>query len=149
MRHSIRSLLPLISQGNHNCCVSRDIRQFKPSIHLIARIIDVNNWLSWARVNCYRKWITQAINTEITRQNNNRWIMIHKSSYCISSSSDIGPLWIKWIGSINSSPAGQNCRHFVDDIFKCIFVNEMFLFKVPLDFAPKVPTGLDNWVGAE
>ena len=27
---------------------------------------------------------------------------------------------------INSSPPGQNGRHFQDDIFRCIFVNEKF-----------------------
>ena len=28
--------------------------------------------------------------------------------------------------SVNSSPTAQNGRHFVDNIFKCIFVNENF-----------------------
>ena len=27
---------------------------------------------------------------------------------------------------VNSSPPGQNSRHFADDIFKCIFMNEKF-----------------------
>ena len=29
-------------------------------------------------------------------------------------------------GCLNSSPPGQNGRHFADDIFKCIFVNWIF-----------------------
>ena len=35
---------------------------------------------------------------------------------------------------------GQNCRHFADDIFKCIFLNEniWILLKISLKFIPKV-----------
>ena len=46
--------------------------------------------------------------------------------------------------SINSSPPGQNGRHFANDIFKCIFVNEKFciLIKISPTFVPKGP--IDN-----
>ena len=39
----------------------------------------------------------------------------------------------------NSSPPGQNGRHFADDIFRCIFVYEQFdiLIKISLTFVPK------------
>ena len=42
---------------------------------------------------------------------------------------------------INSSPPGQNDRHFTDNIFRCIFVNEKFfiLIKASLKFVPKGP----------
>ena len=42
----------------------------------------------------------------------------------------------KWV---NSSPLGQNDRHFTDNIFRCIFVNEKFciLVKISLKFVPK------------
>ena len=45
---------------------------------------------------------------------------------------------------INSSPPGQNGRHFADDIFRCIFVNENFciLIKISLKFVAKSP--IDN-----
>ena len=46
------------------------------------------------------------------------------------------------VGSpFNSSPLGQNGRHFTDDIFKCIFMNEKFciLIKISLQFVPKSP----------
>ena len=45
---------------------------------------------------------------------------------------------------INSSPAGQNGRHFADDIFRCIFLNEniCILIKISLKFVPKGP--IDN-----
>ena len=37
---------------------------------------------------------------------------------------------------INSSPPGQNGRHFAEDIFRCIFKNEKFciLIKISLKF---------------
>ena len=51
-----------------------------------------------------------------------------------------GHCWIL----VNSSPSGQNCRHFADDIFRCIFMNEKFciLIKISLKFLPKFP--IDN-----
>ena len=41
----------------------------------------------------------------------------------------------------SSSPPEQNVRHFTDDIFRRIFVNEKFdiLIKNSLKFAPKGP----------
>ena len=41
--------------------------------------------------------------------------------------------------TINSSPPGQNGRHFAD--FKCIFMNEKFfiLIRISLKFVPKGP----------
>ena len=47
----------------------------------------------------------------------------------------------KWL---NSSPPGQNGRHFADDTFRCVFVNEKFciLIKISLKFVPKGP--IDN-----
>ena len=45
---------------------------------------------------------------------------------------------------LNSSPHGQKGRHFADDSFKCIFVNEKFciLIKISLNFGPRDP--IDN-----
>ena len=45
---------------------------------------------------------------------------------------------------VNSSPLGQNDRHFADDVFSCIFVNEKFciLIKISLKFVAKGP--IDN-----
>ena len=41
----------------------------------------------------------------------------------------------------NSSPPGQNGRHFPDDIFICIFMNEKFciLIRISQRFVPKGP----------
>ena len=48
------------------------------------------------------------------------------------------------IKNINSSPPGQNGRHFADDIFRWNFVNEKFciLTQISLKFVPKGP--IDN-----
>ena len=49
-----------------------------------------------------------------------------------------------WWTSINSSPPGQNGYHFADNLFKCIFLNEIFLILIQtsLKFVPKVQ--IDN-----
>ena len=49
-----------------------------------------------------------------------------------------------WPEYVNSSPPGQNGRHFADDIFRFIFVNEkiFILIKISLKFVPKGP--IDN-----
>ena len=43
--------------------------------------------------------------------------------------------------AINSSPPGQNGRDFGDDIFNCIFMNEIFciLIQISLKFDPDGP----------
>ena len=53
-------------------------------------------------------------------------------------------LSVLWHVPINSSPPGQNGRYFVDNILRCIFVNEKFciLIKISLKFVPKCP--IDN-----
>ena len=58
-----------------------------------------------------------------------KMVHFHKSSR---------PQWV------NSSPAGQNGRHFEDDVFGCIFVNDKFCFliKISLKFVPNGP--IDN-----
>ena len=48
-------------------------------------------------------------------------------------------------GCIISSLPEQNGRHFADDIFRCIFMNEKsgIFVKVSFNFFPKGP--IDNW----
>ena len=36
---------------------------------------------------------------------------------------------------VNSSPHGQNCHHFADDIFRCIFVNEKFCILIKIHWS--------------
>ena len=49
-------------------------------------------------------------------------------------------MWI-FICRVNTLRPGQNGRHFADDIFKCIFVNEnvWIPIKISLKFVPKGP----------
>ena len=44
----------------------------------------------------------------------------------------------------NAVSPGQNGRHFTDDVFKCIFLNEKFyiLIQISLKFVTKYP--IDN-----
>ena len=53
-------------------------------------------------------------------------------------------LWITRGQWGNSSPPGWIVHYFIDDIFRCIFVNEKFciLIKISLKFDPKGP--IDN-----
>ena len=48
---------------------------------------------------------------------------------------------ISWLGDIDSLRPGQNGRHFADDIFNCIFLNENVLIpiKISLKFVPNGP----------
>ena len=43
--------------------------------------------------------------------------------------------------SMNSSPPGQNGRHFADGVLRCIFMNEKFciLINISLKFVPGGP----------
>ena len=50
-----------------------------------------------------------------------------------------GHLFTQTGSRFNSSPPGQNGRHFADNIFTCIFTNEKFciLITISLKFVPK------------
>ena len=47
----------------------------------------------------------------------------------------------QWQTPLNSSPPGQNGRHFAHDICRCIFVNENFfiVIKISPNFVPEGP----------
>ena len=47
---------------------------------------------------------------------------------------------------MNSFPPGQNGRHFAEDTFRCIFMNENFfiLIDISVTFVPTDPISLDN-----
>ena len=71
----------------------------------------------------------------------------HYLSQCWPSS--MSPYGITRPQWVNSSPPGQNGRHFAGNIFRCIFVNEKFciLIQISLKFVPKwqyVSIGLGN-----
>ena len=60
---------------------------------------------------------------------------------CIANfTADVVSSFVKsYYETFNSSPPERNGRHFADDIFRCIFVNEKFclLIQIPLKFVPK------------
>ena len=68
-------------------------------------------------------------------------VLIFCSSMLIYNSTDIVyftlPAWVHFCR--NSSPPGQNSRHFADDVFKYIFVNEKvcILIKISQNFVSK------------
>ena len=88
----------------------------------------------WGWYDCYvinAHWITNHgyINVFLVYQQ--RGYITHAKAYTVRE-------------CFNSSPHGQSGRHFADDIFRCIFVNEKFhiLIKISLKFVPKGP--VDN-----
>ena len=60
-------------------------------------------------------------------------------------------LLISKASGVNSSPPGQNGRHFADDLFRCIFVNEKFfiLIKISLKFVSKHLTDNNSAFGLD
>ena len=64
-----------------------------------------------------------------------RWVVIRAGVYCPQ-------LWAQLVSTcFNTLRPRQNGRHFPDDMFKCIFLNENVLIsiKISLKFVPKGP----------
>ena len=59
--------------------------------------------------------------------------------YAASMESDL--FMLTFVSHLNTLRPRQNGRHFPDDIFKCIFLNEniWISIKIPLKFVPKGP----------
>ena len=81
-------------------------------------------------------FVTMTILVTALTRRSKRWLsslpsLISSSPYSQSSG--------RSVIAFNSSTPGQNGRHFADDIFRCIFVNEKFciLIKTSLKFALK------------
>ena len=80
---------------------------------------------------CLFLWVqNQWLGAEQTSYYPNQWwpsLLMHT---CIT-----GPQWV------NTLRPRQDCRHFPDNIFKCIFFNEnvWILIKISLTFIPKAP----------
>ena len=70
----------------------------------------------------------------------NDWLPIEYHVHVWQVCDDTGQIW-KWFKeSFNSLRPRRNRRHFADDIFKCIFLNEnvWISLKISLKFVPKV-----------
>ena len=67
-----------------------------------------------------------------------RFSDIRELMYSISDS-------LSLTSNVNSSPPGQNGRHFAGDIFRCIFVNEKLCIVSYISLMKFVPKGpVDN-----
>ena len=78
---------------------------------------------------------TKVFNTNTWGNYGMNWILLfHQACLC-----HVGNVSFVNIIIIDSSLPGQNGRHFADDIFRCIFVNEKLciLIKISLKFVPK------------
>ena len=74
---------------------------------------------------CINAWVNNREAGDLRRHRGHYDAIV---TYCFNSS------------CFNSSPPGQNVRHFADDIFKCIFLNEnvWISLKFSLKFIPNV-----------
>ena len=74
---------------------------------------------------------------KVALQNISIWSKGH-SSWRLTA---IGQFVVNMTVFFNSSPPGQNGRHFADDIFRRIFANEKscIFIKISLKFVPKGP----------
>ena len=77
-------------------------------------------------------------NTWVHNQHCGYWCPGAKPSTCLSP---LSASWLKmtWHHFVNTLRPRQNRRHFADDIFKCIFLNEnvWILINISLKFVPK------------
>ena len=73
------------------------------------------------------------------------WILGYNSYWLSGHCCGLSQRWCL-CGVLNSSTPGQNGRHILDDIFKCIFMNEKFciLIQIPLKCVSKGPIGNDS-----
>ena len=81
------------------------------------------------------------INKQTPKQENNFQAAISNvyTKYCLQINSDEVDLHTGGERLFISSPPGQNDRHFADDIFRCIFVNEKICILITITpiFVPK------------
>ena len=51
--------------------------------------------------------------------------------------------------SLNTLKPRQNGRHFLDDIFKCIFLNESVWISIEISLVPKGPINNKSSIGSD
>ena len=73
------------------------------------------------------------------------WFRDNESLYHDETNMAAGEEKLKQLCYLNSSPPGQNGRHFADDIFKYVFFNENVRISIKFSpiFIPK-PGPIDN-----
>ena len=139
-RLPLNDLQKLCDYGNYQIITWPLCISFFPS--LIYMRPDVWDWLDLgydAEGSCiFRYQVSQAL-LRI-------WVCLHCMICTMYIVFIIHAYW-EWLSGLwyctffNSSPPGQNGRHFTDEIFRCILVNEIFciLIKISLKFVPNGP----------
>ena len=139
--------------GRPNCCYSKISFLFLHSLarHNITQVLSFFAWIYIAGCRQHPAMYIQAKKLWLPHIVGDCW---HKSGChhrCVVSWLGYRLVFIQyycqgnWPGTgreqdeLNSSPLGQNGRHFTDDVLKCIFMNEMFciLIRISLKFVPK------------
>ena len=93
-------------------------------------LLALNHWYVWC----------VAPNMSVTSSTNEgNWVSLIILPAAVSTSFLGHPNW-----SFNSSPPGQNGRHFPDDIFKCIFLNEKFCILITISLKFVHNCSIDN-----
>ena len=129
----------------------RDTLSLQEPISMCFSYNQIRNFTSKYLIACHEHvWALVDCMFEV---NDDAWIMIHGIMTCYISC--VIESWWKILAycGINSSPPGQNGRHFANDTFRCIFLNEKLciLFKISLKFVPKGPIDNDTalvWIMA-
>ena len=104
-------------------------------IHKVLIMFFVGEKLSWIVYRYLSIW----------RNSDQIWWFVKISLFISSPLSNRSQLnFARWIGWLNLSPLGQYGRHFSDDIFRYILVNEKFciFIKISLNVVPRDP--IDN-----
>ena len=77
-------------------------------------------------------------------------VLLHNSFWWVFGNSDM-PRLCQWVSNrnrdlweVNSSPRGQNGRHFTDNIFRCIFVNAKICILIEISLKFVVNSLIDN-----
>ena len=109
----------------------------------------------WRHRNDYMKYTidTAMVRSGFLYENMRHWVWIMApassraraslifTSVCFTSNPEVNPKAYMSSGNINTLKPRQNDRHFADDTFKPVFVNEniRISIKISLKFVPKVP----------
>ena len=125
------------------CCCPRNVAHVKVSLTLRPRIIQVRNHLSGHILASEPVLSACQDRTWLTRQGPVKlWPgpvqqAVPFAGYC--SRSDIYSFGMRFV--LNTLRPRQNGRHFADDIFKCIFLNENIWIPIKnsLKFVPRGP----------
>ena len=105
----------------------------------INRVIGASHWALVLGRKIYHLWITRR---DIFQEGSECQSTVGvRISYRVTSPLTSLGLWPVLVNTVNSLRPRRNRRHFADDFFKCIFLNEneWISIKISLKFVPKGP----------